>query len=181
MQVFHIEATGEVFRSYETFLQKKDLYGQVGAGRPGLPSPGMQPPARRQASGPTSCCPCAPFREESTILCQFMSSMQTVWACRYSGKGGMTFEEAQEAEKKAVAALASVRALLGLLLPAWACNGSSTGYNQQHFVQSSRTALDRSCGQRELPARTIFLCSSACSDRRCCLDPAWLLPAAVSC
>ncbi|KAL4440713.1 hypothetical protein ABPG77_000422 [Micractinium sp. CCAP 211/92] len=58
-QVFHIEATGEVFRSYETFLQKKDLYGQ------------------------------------------------TVWACRYSGKGGMTFEEAQEAEKKAVAALAS--------------------------------------------------------------------------
>ncbi|KAL4457501.1 hypothetical protein ABPG75_012366 [Micractinium tetrahymenae] len=58
-QVFHIEATGEMFRSYEAFLHRKELYGQ------------------------------------------------TVWSCRYSGKGGMTFEEAQEAEKKALAALAS--------------------------------------------------------------------------
>lgn len=45
--------------------------------------------------------------------------MQSVWSCRYSGKGGMTFEEAQEAERKAVAALASVRAPPALLpLPA---------------------------------------------------------------
>lgn len=60
LQVFVIEATGEVFRSYEAFLQKKELYGQP------------------------------------------------VWSCKYSGRGGMSLEEAQEAEKKALAALASV-------------------------------------------------------------------------
>lgn len=44
-QVFHIEATGEVFRSYEAFLRQKELYGQVGAAQRALP-PVCTPPRR---------------------------------------------------------------------------------------------------------------------------------------
>lgn len=69
-QVWVIEATGEAFRSYEAFLQKKELYSQA------------------------------------------------VWACKYSGKGGLTLEEALEAEKKAAAALAGVRMCV-YVLPGW--------------------------------------------------------------
>ena len=61
-QVWVIEATGEVFRSYEAFLSKKGLYEQE------------------------------------------------VWSCRYTGKGGLTLEQALAAEKKAVAALEAVSA-----------------------------------------------------------------------
>ena len=35
---------------------------------------------------------------------------QEVWSCKYTGKGGMSFEDAAECEKKAVAALQAVRA-----------------------------------------------------------------------
>lgn len=60
-QVWHIESTGEVFRSYEAYLQRMELY------------------------------------------------KQGVWSCKYTGKGGLTFEEAQQAEAKAVKQLDSVR------------------------------------------------------------------------
>lgn len=61
LQVWHIESTGEVFRSYEAYLQRKQLYDK------------------------------------------------SVWSCKYTGKGGLTFEEAQAAEAKAVKQLDSVR------------------------------------------------------------------------
>lgn len=64
-QVWVIEDTGEVFRSYEAFLSKKGLYEQE------------------------------------------------VWACRYTGKGGLTLEQALASEKKAVAALEAVSARQG--------------------------------------------------------------------
>ncbi len=60
-QVWHIESTGEVFRSYEAYLQRVELY------------------------------------------------KQGVWSCKYTGKGGLTFEDAQAAEAKAVKQLDSVR------------------------------------------------------------------------
>ena len=33
----------------------------------------------------------------------------TAWSCKYSGRGGLTFEEARAEERKALAALAKVR------------------------------------------------------------------------
>ncbi|PRW55979.1 DDT domain-containing isoform A [Chlorella sorokiniana] len=58
-EVWHIESTGEAFRSYEAYLQRMELY------------------------------------------------KQGVWSCKYTGKGGLTFEEAQQAEAKAVKQLDS--------------------------------------------------------------------------
>ena len=48
------------------------------------------------------------FRTYEAYLKQIELYRQAVWSCRYSGKGGLTLEEAQEAERKAVAALQAV-------------------------------------------------------------------------
>jgi hypothetical protein len=48
------------------------------------------------------------FRTYEAYLKQMELYRQAVWSCRYSGKGGLALEEAQEAERKAVAALQAV-------------------------------------------------------------------------
>lgn len=64
------------------------------------------------------------FRTYEAYLKQMELYNTASWSCRYTGKGGLTLEEAQEAEHKAVAALQSVslnHCAPELLLPRAAC------------------------------------------------------------
>ena len=49
------------------------------------------------------------FRSYEAYLQRVELYKQGVWSCKYTGKGGLTFEDAQAAEAKAVKQLDSVR------------------------------------------------------------------------
>ncbi len=50
------------------------------------------------------------FREYQPYVTKVDAYRKAQWACKYSGKGGLTFQEALQEEQKALAALAKVPA-----------------------------------------------------------------------
>ena len=55
------------------------------------------------------------FRNYSAYVAKAEAYKKSQWACKYSGKGGLTMGEAVEEERKALAALAKVRRKLHYL------------------------------------------------------------------
>jgi hypothetical protein len=66
LQLWVVKATGEVYASYEAYLNKAKLYDEL------------------------------------------------VWSCKFTGRGGLTLEDAQASEHKALAALKQVRAAVDI-------------------------------------------------------------------
>lgn len=49
------------------------------------------------------------FRDYASYVSRVEAYRKEQWSCKYSGKGGLTYEDALEEEQKALAALAKVR------------------------------------------------------------------------